>query len=199
MTATDKAKTVAFDVMNRFTGLVQFTAQIECAADALPSIKMGLAIKWAYLSGANLSGANLSRANLSGAYLSRAYLIGANLSGANLSGAYLSDANLSGANLSDAYLNRANLSGANLSRANLSGAAGLICEIPTSFDDDPLAEPDARLIAAAPDLLEALAECEEYFDNRADADWDAEDGFIPNKEMRLLSLVREALAKAEGR
>lgn len=57
----------------------------------------------------------------------------------------------------------------------------------------------AQIEAAAPDLLEALAECEEYFDNRADADWDAEDGFIPNKEMRLLSLVREALAKAEGR
>ena len=57
---------------------------------------------------------------------------------------------------------------------------------------------NARLIASAPDLLEALAECEDYFDQRADADCD-QDGFIPNKEMRLLSLVREAIAKAEGR
>lgn len=57
---------------------------------------------------------------------------------------------------------------------------------------------DARLIAAAPDLLEALFECEEYFDNKADADCD-QDGFIPNKEMRLLDVVRAAIAKAEGR
>lgn len=56
---------------------------------------------------------------------------------------------------------------------------------------------DARLIAAAPDLLEALFECEEYFDNKADADCD-QDGFIPNKEMRLLDVVRAAIAKAEG-
>lgn len=42
---------------------------------------------------------------------------------------------------------------------------------------------------------EALVECEEYFDNRADADCD-QDGFIPNKEMLLLTTVREALASA---
>ncbi|VIO73853.1 pentapeptide repeat-containing protein [Bradyrhizobium ivorense] len=126
-----------FDVRNRFTGDVQFTAEIDCRDDALTSVKLGLAIKWAIKSGANLSGAYLSGAylsgaNLSGAYLSRAYLSGANLSGAylsraylsgaNLSGAYLSRANLSGANLSGAYLSRANLSGANLSGAYLSGA-----------------------------------------------------------------------------
>ncbi len=56
---------------------------------------------------------------------------------------------------------------------------------------------NARLIAAVPDLLEALFECEEYFDSRADADCD-QDGFVPNKEMRLLSVVREAIRKAEG-
>jgi hypothetical protein len=44
-------------------------------------------------------------------------------------------------------------------------------------------------------LLEALTECEEYFDNRADADCD-QDGFIPNKEMELLHVVRTALKKA---
>jgi uncharacterized protein YjbI with pentapeptide repeats len=131
-----------FEIRNRLTGSVQFTAEIECAADAPTSIKIGLAVKWALksranlsganLSGADLSGANLSGANLSGANLSRADLFGADLFGANLFGANLSGANLSradlfGANLSRANLSRANLSGAdlsgaNLSRANLSGA-----------------------------------------------------------------------------
>ena len=143
---------INFDVHSRFTGKVQFTAEIDCDDDAPRSVKIGLAVKWgiktganlscanlsgaylsgadlsgAYLSGANLScadlsGANLSGANLSCAYLSCAYLSGANLSGANLSGAYLSCANLSCANLSGAYLSGAYLSGAYLSGANLSGA-----------------------------------------------------------------------------
>ena len=136
-----------FDIINRWSGSVQFTAEIECGEDAPISMKIGLAVKWAiktranlsdanlsdaklsgaYLSGENLSGANLSRANLSranlsSANLSRAYLSSANLSRAYLSDANLSDAYLSDANLSDANLSRANLSGANLSRANLSGA-----------------------------------------------------------------------------
>jgi Pentapeptide repeats (8 copies) len=126
-----------FEVRNRWSGNVQFTAEITVTPDMLPSVKLGLAVKWArksgaYLSGANLSGANLrgaylSGANLSGANLRDAYLrgadlSGANLSGADLSGADLSDAYLSGANLRDAYLRDAYLSGANLSGANLSGA-----------------------------------------------------------------------------
>ena len=131
-----------FDIFNRFTGAVQFSCEIDCAADALPSVKLDLALKvaikeradlsgaylsGAYLSGANLIRANLIRANLSGAYLSGADLSGANLSGANLSGAdlsgaYLSGADLSGANLSGAYLSGADLSGADLSGAYLSGA-----------------------------------------------------------------------------
>jgi hypothetical protein len=116
-----------FEIKNRFTGDIQFTAEIDSADDAPLSIKLGLAVRvavksranlsGAYLSGAYLSGANLSGADLSGANLSRANLSGANLSGADLSGANLSRANLSGADLS-----RANLSGAYLSRANLSGA-----------------------------------------------------------------------------
>jgi hypothetical protein len=51
------------------------------------------------------------------------------------------------------------------------------------------------LPSVAPEVLEALQQCEDYFDNKADADCD-QDGFIPNDEMRLLSAVREALAKA---
>lgn len=44
-------------------------------------------------------------------------------------------------------------------------------------------------------LRDALDECEDYFDNRADADCD-QDGYIPNEEMKLLTLVRGALGKA---
>jgi len=104
--------TTPFDVLSRWTSEVQFTAQIECEADALPSIKIGLAVKWAVKSGADLSGADLS-----GAHLRIADLRGANLSDANLRGADLRGANLSDANLSDANLSDANLRGANLSDA----------------------------------------------------------------------------------
>ena len=40
-------------------------------------------------------------------------------------------------------------------------------------------------------MREALDACEDYFDNKADADCD-QDGFIPNEEMKLLTLVRAA-------
>lgn len=56
---------------------------------------------------------------------------------------------------------------------------------------------NARLIGAAPDLLEALYEAEEYFDNRSDVDYD-ETGFVPNEEMKLLTVIRAAIAKATG-
>jgi hypothetical protein len=110
-----------FEIKNRFTGDIQFSAEIDCADDASMSIKLGLAVRVAVKSRANLSGAYLSRANLSGAdlsgaCLSGAYLSGAYLSGANLSGAYLSGANLSGANLSGAYLSGAYLSGEKVKR-----------------------------------------------------------------------------------
>ena len=81
-----------------------FTAEIECAADELPSIKLGLAVKAAVKARAYLAGANLAGANLAGANLARAYLAGANLAGANLARAYLARANLARAYLADAYL-----------------------------------------------------------------------------------------------
>ena len=116
-----------FDILSRFTGAVQITAEIECSENELTSVKLGLAVKWAIKSGANLGGADLGRANLGGAYLSRANLGGADLSGADLSRANLGGANLGGANLGRAYLSRAylggaDLGGADLSRANLSRA-----------------------------------------------------------------------------
>ena len=110
------------EIKNRFTGNVQFTAEIDCDEKSPTSIKFGLALKWGIENDANLRGANLRGANLSGAYLSGANLRGANLRGANLRGAYLSGAYLSDANLRDAYLSGAYLSGANLRGANLRGA-----------------------------------------------------------------------------
>ena len=66
-----------FDVLNRYTGKVQFTAEITTTPDMLPRVKLGLAIQWGIKNGANLRGADLSDANLIGAYLS-----GVNLSDA---------------------------------------------------------------------------------------------------------------------
>ncbi|WCD56206.1 pentapeptide repeat family protein [Caulobacter phage BL94] len=110
------------EVRNRWSNEIQFTAEITCAPDATPSVKLGLAIRWGVKNGANLYGANLTRANLYGANLDGANLTRANLDGANLDGANLDGANLDGANLYGANLYGANLYGANLTRANLYGA-----------------------------------------------------------------------------
>ncbi|WP_414461753.1 pentapeptide repeat-containing protein [Hyphomicrobium sp. DY-1] len=96
--------------------------EFECSADASEGIKLGLAIKAAIKSGANLGGANLRGANLYGANLYGANLRGANLYGANLYGANLRGANLYGANLYGADLGGANLYGADLGGADLYGA-----------------------------------------------------------------------------
>jgi len=80
---------IKFDVKNRYTGAIQFTAEIECDDSATPSIKVGLAVKWALTTGADLSGA----------YLRSADLRSADLSGANLRSAYLVD----GGQRSDGY------------------------------------------------------------------------------------------------
>lgn len=51
---------------------------------------------------------------------------------------------------------------------------------------------ECYLKSLSADVIDALEECQEYFDNRADADCD-QDGFIPNKEMILLSKVKTAM------
>jgi hypothetical protein len=108
-----------YEVLNRFTGRVQFTAEIECAEDASNSVKLGLAVRWGFKHGADLGGAYLRDAYLGDANLGRAYLRGADLGGADLGDANLRDANLGGANLGDANLRGANLRGANLRGADL--------------------------------------------------------------------------------
>ena len=108
---------IKYDILNRFTNEVQFTAEIDCNDYEQRSIKLGLAIKWGVKNDADLCGAHLRYANLRGVYLSGVYLRdvdlrGANLRGADLSGANLRGADLSGANLSGVYLRGADLSGA---------------------------------------------------------------------------------------
>ena len=93
-----------FEVKNRYTGNVQFVAEIDCDESAGYSIKLGLAVKWGVKNKADLRGANLYEADLSGANLYGADLSGADLYGAYLSGAYLSGAYLRGAYLYGAYL-----------------------------------------------------------------------------------------------
>ena len=111
-----------FDILNRFTDAVQFTCELDCAADTLPTIKLGMAVKLAVKEHADLRNADLRGADLRGTYLSGADLRGADLSGADLRGAYLSGADLSNADLSGAYLSGTYLSGADLSGAYLRNA-----------------------------------------------------------------------------
>ena len=75
-----------------FSSLPPLQIEIECAAELAPGVKLGLAVKAAFASGAVLRDADLRRAVLSGAVLSGADLSGAVLSGAVLSGAVLSGA-----------------------------------------------------------------------------------------------------------
>ena len=111
-----------FDILNRFTGAVQFTAEIDCNKDESISIKIGLAVKWAVKNKADLRFANLRSADLSSADLSSADLSFANLRFADLSSANLRSADLSSADLSSANLSSANLRSADLSSADLSSA-----------------------------------------------------------------------------
>jgi hypothetical protein len=107
-----------FDVLDRYTGEVKFTADIECKEDALPSLKLGLAVKWAIKEKATLRSADLRSADLRSADLRSA-----DLSYANLRSADLRYADLRYANLSYAYLSYADLSYANLSYAKNSEMA----------------------------------------------------------------------------
>ena len=110
---------ISFDVKNRWSGKIKFTAEIDCKEEESKNIKLGLAVKWAIRNNADLSSADLRYADLSSADLSSADLHYANLSSADLHYANLSSADLSSANLRYADLHYANLSYANLSSADL--------------------------------------------------------------------------------
>ncbi len=119
--------TEKFDVRDRFTNEVKFTAEIECAPDAAPSIKLGLAIVWGYrnkkdLSCANMAGANMADAYMAGANMAGANMAGANMAGANMADAYMAGANMAGANMADAYMAGANMADAYMADANMAGA-----------------------------------------------------------------------------
>ena len=121
-----------FEIKNRWSGAVQFTAEIECDESASVGVKMGLAVRWglraravlrdADLTGAVLRGADLRDADLTGADLTEADLRGADLTGAVLTRAVLRGADLTRAVLRGADLRDAVLRGADLTRAVLRGA-----------------------------------------------------------------------------
>jgi hypothetical protein len=103
-----------------FMGNISVT--IECDPLLPTSIKLGLAVRAALKSGADLRGADLRGADLRGADLRGANLRSANLGGANLGGADLGSADLGSANLGGANLGSANLGSADLGSADLRGA-----------------------------------------------------------------------------
>lgn len=54
---------------------------------------------------------------------------------------------------------------------------------------------EIALVKRVAALIAVLVDCEDYFDQRSDADCD-QDGFVPNDEMKMLTAVREALHAA---
>ena len=114
--------TVLMDVRNRWTGDIQFTAEIETGNGLLPPERLGAAIVWARRKGLGLSGANLLGADLRGADLRGADLRGSTLRGADLRRTDLREAVLSGVDLRNADLREAILGDAILNGADLRGA-----------------------------------------------------------------------------
>ena len=110
-----------YQIKDRWSGDVKFTADINCDESAPQSVKKGLAVKWAVENGADLRDANLIGANLRDADLRGADLSGADLRCAYLRDADLSDADLRYADLRDADLRYADLRDADLRYADLSG------------------------------------------------------------------------------
>ena len=179
-----------FEVRNRWTNAVQFTAEISVKPDMTYAVKLGLAVKWGVKARANLDGAYLAGANLDGANLA-----GANLAWANLDGAYLDGANLAGANLARANLDGANLAGANLDGAKLSDDI-TISKTPIQLQGIgpwPVIIFDQHMKIGC--QFHSLAEWE-AFDNREIIAMDGRDAakfWATNKDMLL------GLARAHGR
>lgn len=126
-----------FNVMNRYTGEVQFTAEIDCDEDAGASEELRLAVIWAKENDVDLSCADLRGADLS--YVDLRYV---DLSCADLRDADLRGADLRGADLHYATLRYATLRYANLKGVDLRGASGYIAG-PQRTDGDRF---DVRLV-----------------------------------------------------
>jgi hypothetical protein len=101
----------------------EISVSIQCDPLATLGVKLGLAARAAYQSGASLDGARLDGASLDGASLDGARLDGARLVGASLVGARLDGASLDGASLVGARLDGASLVGARLDGALVCGEA----------------------------------------------------------------------------
>jgi len=136
---------IKFDIKNRFSGDVQFTAEIDCDENDNRSLKLGLAVRWGIKNSADLSYADLSYADLRSANLRSADLRSANLSYADLRSANLRSADLRSADLSYADLRSANLRSANLRSADLRSANLLVLgkrsdgwDFFATFDDDEI-------------------------------------------------------------
>ena len=112
-----------FEIKNRWTGNVQFTAEIDCDESVVSSVKIGLAVKWGLANGGDLNGGDLRGCDLRGVDLSEAGLRGVDLNGVDLRGACLIDADLHGAFLRGASLNGAELIDASLRGSDMRGAS----------------------------------------------------------------------------
>ncbi len=66
---TEGKQTMKFQVKSCFTGAVQFIAEIECDESESYRVKLGLAVRWAFKTGADLRGADLTGAYLGGLIL----------------------------------------------------------------------------------------------------------------------------------
>jgi hypothetical protein len=69
------------EIRDRWSGEIKFTAEIEANPTMPLGVRIGLAVKWAIKTGADLTGANLTRADLTRADLTRADLTGAKVHG----------------------------------------------------------------------------------------------------------------------
>jgi uncharacterized protein YjbI with pentapeptide repeats len=107
-----------YQIKNRFTNAVMFEYTVPDDQVGVNQSKLiGLAVRKALESGADLGDAYLRDADLNGVDLRGAYMRGVDLGDADLRGAYMG-----GADLRDAYLRDADLNGVDLRDADLRGA-----------------------------------------------------------------------------
>ena len=115
-----------FEIKNRWSGSVQFTAEIDCNDSASYGAKVGLSVKWAIKNGISLTNADLTRADLTNANLTNADLTNADLTRAALTNADLTNADLTNANLTNANLTNARNADLAFAKTSITPAGDLI-------------------------------------------------------------------------